>query len=118
MKAGLIVAALGLLLAGCTPKDTTHRLESQPTVQEQPAQSLGKVETFHGIGIVKNITPSKTYVVIDHQRIPGFMDAMSMPFQVRDSTILRGIAPEDAIDFEVTVEDGTPYVSSVEKRSK
>ncbi len=111
----LVVLALFFALTGCNSggKDTAASADAAQ-IDSTPVAS----ETFHGIGVVKNITPSKTYMVIDHQAIPGFMDAMSMPFPVRDSMILRGIHPHDAIAFDVTVEDGSPYVSAVAKREE
>lgn len=38
-----------------------------------------------------------TEVVIAHDDIPGFMAAMTMPFQVRDAALLAGVDPGDTV---------------------
>jgi len=40
---------------------------------------------------------------IDHQAIPGFMDAMTMPYKLKDSSILSELHPGDVITADVLV---------------
>lgn len=47
--------------------------------------------------------PAKGEVTLDHQAIPGFMEAMIMPYKVKDSAILSDLHPGDVITADVLV---------------
>jgi len=52
-------------------------------------------------------------VTIDHQAIPGFMEAMTMPYKLRDTRILSELHPGDLVNADVLVSqaaDGAVYV--------
>jgi protein SCO1 len=51
--------------------------------------------------------------VVSCKEIPGFMDAMVMPFEVRDSEDLKAIRPGMLVDFTVVVDAGTPYAEGI-----
>lgn len=81
----------------------------------EPAREGAEVQTFEGTGVVKNITPSKSHIIIEHETIPGFMNAMTMPFRIEDQTVLEGIARGDKIDFVLTVAGNDVHVSAIKK---
>ncbi|CAN5331578.1 hypothetical protein BH09MYX1_BH09MYX1_30360 [soil metagenome] len=60
-------------------------------------------------GIVKSIDPEKKKLSIAHDTIPGFMKAMTMPFEVKDAATLDGIAVGDSVDFSF-VDDGSGHL--------
>ena len=107
--------------SGCGPNDTRTESSQAPDLeQEVPGESLANAtdnalesSTFTGTGLVMNITPSKTFIVIEHQEISGFMGAMTMPFAIKDEGILESVAVGDSIDFEVTISGSETYVSSI-----
>lgn len=70
--------------------------------------------SYEAIGLVKTITDSKNYINIDHEAIPGFMDAMTMFFPVADTSILQGIAVNDSVRFTITVQHDKYGVSKIE----
>jgi len=41
--------------------------------------------------------------VLDHEAIPGFMEAMTMPYQLKDPSILSELHPGDLITADVLV---------------
>jgi protein SCO1/2 len=43
-------------------------------------------------------------VVLDHEAIPGFMDAMTMPYQLKDPSIVTELHPGDIITADVLVQ--------------
>ncbi|MEM8485417.1 MAG: copper-binding protein [Bacteroidota bacterium] len=92
-----IVVLVVALLPACAKKEAT--------VQPQ---------TFEARGIVKVITDSKSYVNIDHEDIPGYMDAMAMFFAVKDSTVLNGIAVGDSVQFTIAIDDMEPAIVLLE----
>jgi Cu/Ag efflux protein CusF len=66
-------------------------------------QDGSAVKTYTGIGVVERITPSRQFVQINHDDIPGFMDAMSMNFAVADTSLLTGVGVADSVVFDVRV---------------
>jgi protein SCO1/2 len=47
------------------------------------------------------------------QPIPGFMEAMSMPFDVRDAKELDGLVPGNIVDFTLVVDESSSYAEHV-----
>lgn len=47
------------------------------------------------------------------QPIPGFMEAMSMPFNVRDTGELDGLVPGEIVDFTLVVDENSSYAEHV-----
>lgn len=97
LRALLVLLAFGA--AACEP-----RPEPEPPGPRQ----------FEATGIV--IEAKGDFVLIDHQDIPGFMDAMTMTFPVTHRSVLSGIADGDRVRFGIVVhEDGTYQVDRIER---
>ena len=81
-------------LAGCHSSSTSGShgaSDSSPTVYHLRGKVVS-TDIAHGI------------VVVDHEAIPGFMDAMTMPYQLKDPTIASELHPGDTITADVLVE--------------
>lgn len=50
------------------------------------------------------------------ESIPDYMDAMVMPYRVRDAKELEGLAPGTNIDFTLVVEKDTAYAENIHVR--
>ncbi len=87
-------------------------MSSEPVASDRTEASP---QTFSGHGVIKNITPSKTYVVIQHGPIAGFMGAMTMPFELRDQKLLGGVAVGDSIAFTLTSTRTSTWLSKMVK---
>ena len=63
----------------------------------QPAANVqsGPVKQYAMKGTVVGTDPAHGQVTIDTESIPGFMDAMTMPYKVKDPTILQDLHPGD-----------------------
>jgi protein SCO1 len=57
---------------------------------------------FKGVGVVEEIDQDAGTVQIDHEDIDGLMSAMSMPFKVKDKSILDAVARGDKVSFEIS----------------
>src|SRR5579863_6365968 len=89
--ASCLVAAAAL--AGCHSKQTQGP-QSSTSTQDTVYHLRGKIvstDVAHGI------------IVVDHEAIPGFMDAMTMPYQLKDPTIASELHPGDMITADVLV---------------
>jgi len=54
-------------------------------------------------GKVVSTNPATGEVTVDHEAIPGFMDAMTMPYKLKDPGILSELHPGDTITADVLV---------------
>lgn len=64
-------------------------------------------------GVVRETRPAKSQILVKHEEIPGYMDAMTMPFKVRDPKILESVKPGDAITFQLHVTDDGHWIDGV-----
>src|SRR5688500_7359127 len=54
-------------------------------------------------GLVVGVDPARKSMTVSHERIPGFMDAMTMPFEVNEASELRGVVPGAIVEFTLIV---------------
>ena len=64
-------------------------------------------------GLVLKVDPDRSAVTVSHEAIPGFMDAMVMPFVVKDASDLADVRPGDRISFRITVKKDATEVDRV-----
>ena len=75
--------------------------------QEGPAQ-------HHQIrGLVMALDSARNRIIIAHEEIPHYMKAMTMPFTVKESTMLRGIEVGDSVCGVVTVKKSEVWLDSL-----
>jgi protein SCO1 len=77
--------------------------------------NAGSTQTFEVQGVVREIKDAGKVAVIRHEKIPGYMDAMSMPFKTRDQKVLNGIQPGDEINFRLHVTEEESWIENVRK---
>ena len=95
-----LAAALALGWVGCkpaAPATATGASSAEETPREYSVR-----------GVVRRVEPERRSVVVKHEEIPGFMPAMTMPFDVKEPKELNGLKPGDQIAFRmlVTTNDG------------
>jgi protein SCO1/2 len=66
-------------------------------------------------GQVLNIAPDHREATIKHEEIKGLMPAMTMPYKVKDATLLNGLAPGDLITARLVVVPNDAYLVAVTK---
>jgi protein SCO1 len=94
---------LALTLSGCHSTDSNSAAVAAP----QP------FKTYPLRGKIVSTNPATGEVTIDHQAIPGFMQAMTMPYKLRDTRILGELHPGDMVTADILVSqlpDSTTYV--------
>ncbi len=74
-------------------------------------------ETEYAVkGMVVSVdVPAKLFVV-SHEKIAGLMDAMTMPFELRQASELRDVVPGAVVEFTLVVGDTTSYATRVTVR--
>lgn len=63
----------------------------------------GEVKTFPIRGKIVSVNTAKGSVVLDHEAVPGFMDAMTMSYKLKDSGIVGELHPGDRITAKLLV---------------
>jgi len=77
--------------------------------------SVPAPEILTGEGIVEKIVIPDRRVVVAHEDIPGFMDAMTMSFEVNKPSLLHKLKPGDHIRFTLERTKLTLYLVAAEK---
>ena len=72
----------------------------KPASQSSAAEAY---KVYHLRGKVVSTDVAHGIVVVDHEAIPGFMDAMTMPYQLKDPSITGELHPGDTITADVLV---------------
>lgn len=100
-----IVLGCGLLACG-----GGVAAESRP-----PAQPGTNVQTFLAEGVVKELAVDRQTVVITHEAITNYMDAMTMPFKVKAPAELTGLQAGDRVRFRLQVTDTESWVEGISR---
>jgi protein SCO1/2 len=72
-------------------------------------------QIFQVKGVIKELQPEKKKVTITHEEIPGYMEAMTMSFDVKDAQELNGLQPGDSVAFRMTVTDDEGWIDQLKK---
>jgi protein SCO1/2 len=72
---------------------------------------------YRAEGVVLRIDPPHQSVTISHRTIPGYMEAMAMPFAVRNPRELEGLTPGARITFRLDTGSRRTLVSRIRKES-
>lgn len=78
---------IALILAGCSGKE----------------EKKTDLVTFPLNGVVVSVEPGKRTVMIAHEEIPDYMMAMTMPFKVKDTTLLANLHAGDSVQATLVV---------------
>jgi len=65
-------------------------------------------------GIVHRVEPDGLTAIIAHELIPGYMMAMTMPFEAKDPGVFRSVYPGDSITFRLLVSTNDAWVDRVQ----
>ena len=74
------------------------------------------VKSVNGVGKIVAVVPQSQEVVIDHEEITGFMDAMTMGYKLASPAQLQGLKPGDAVNF--TIDTGNRLITKITKAKK
>jgi protein SCO1/2 len=86
----LLLVSFGLSISGCR-NDVSSKVAQQSPEKTFPVR--GKV-----------IDTDATHVTLDHEAIPGFMEAMTMPYKLKDPSIVSELHPGDRITATIHVQ--------------
>ena len=91
-----LIPAIGLFCALCSGCHAGKQSQ-----QAQTAAPSYKVYRLRGKVVAGN--PTTGEVTVAHEAIPGFMDAMTMPYKLKDPSILSELHPGDVFTADLLV---------------
>jgi protein SCO1 len=107
--------------AGCHPGEKPGDRAAPPVAPTKKAEKKpdkGTRKSDYTLkGIVKKVDLARGSVTIAHEAIPGFMDAMTMPFFYDDRAFLESLASGDEVTGTLHVETIDGVVNSYELRT-
>lgn len=100
----VMLLALAMNLTAC---DSSNK----PTVVVPP--QVKAVKHYHLKGKVVSIDKQGKMLNVDGEAIPGFMNAMTMPYQVKPEGELDKLHPGDVITADLLVQDEGAWLENV-----
>jgi protein SCO1/2 len=79
----------------------------------QPAPATSR--QFPLTGEILAISADRSEITVKHDEVKGFMDAMTMPFVIKDRTQLDGLAVGDLVAATLVVTDEGAYLTGLRK---
>jgi protein SCO1 len=106
----LALITAGVLLGACGSDNGAYQDDRPPaqSATEAPAHT-----TYDVRGRIVEIRNDGTRLLVDHEEIPGYMAAMTMPFDVRDVNEVEGLAAGDAVTFVYHVTPDGMWITDV-----
>ena len=75
-------------------------------------------QSFVVKGTIRELKPDGRTAVIRHEEIVNYMEAMTMPFRVRDTNELAGLKPGDEVNFRLVVTEDASWIEHVTRTGR
>ena len=118
LNSGVFSVFVFLLAAFCISIGAAGCGSSKPSPAQQAAQPDSGPKRYPFSGRVVSVDKPKLQVVVDGADIPGFMMAMTMPYDVKTANVLDPVSPEDQIKAEVVVNGNDVYLENIQVTKK
>lgn len=106
----LSLMLLGMFAMACGSGEAPPAGESEPAQESTTAEDSAGAQYFQGVGVIESIEWEPPSVTIAHEDIPGFMNAMTMSFEVLEAGELETVEVGQTVDFVVVVKEDGSYV--------
>lgn len=106
----LPVVITALLIVSCS--------EQKREAETAKRDSVATVQSYSVKGTVRELKPDGRTIMIRHEEIPGYMDAMTMPFRVRGTNELAGLKAGDEVSFRLQVTGDSSWIDHVQRTGK
>ncbi|MEY4918046.1 MAG: hypothetical protein RL616_1959 [Verrucomicrobiota bacterium] len=104
MKANFLFGWLLLaLLVGC----------KQEVAPSAPVAEKSSAKSYDVRGVILELATNGRTATIKHEKIPGYMAAMTMDLSVRNTNELAGLGPNDEITFKLMVTADDDWIEGV-----
>jgi protein SCO1/2 len=66
-------------------------------------------------GAIVSVRPDHREITVKHDEVKGFMDAMTMPFAVKEPSQVAGLRPGDLISATLVLTDEESYLTTIRR---
>jgi protein SCO1/2 len=99
-----LLAGVLALACGC---------HESPAPATSASASANGVKQYHIRGVIVSTDPAKGEVTLDTEAIPGFMDAMVMPYKLKTPNIISDLHPGDTITATLFASDTADVLDKI-----
>ncbi|MGC1186068.1 MAG: copper-binding protein [Candidatus Acidiferrales bacterium] len=112
---GLAIAGLATVLAvsGEQSVRAMQPARSGPSSQSSENNQTTKTQRYVLAGTVQSIDLSNHQIVVDGDAVPGYMDAMSMPYSVPDKNAIKALKVGDVIHADLVVQGDDSHLENI-----
>ena len=104
------IVSTGLsVLVACGPSPSAKKADNKVTTEAKDTS----VKRYSLTGRVVSIDKPTRSINVDGDAIPGFMAAMTMPYQVKDAAVLEKLSPGDQIKAEIVMGNDGAYLENI-----
>ena len=122
IKFPFLILLLALAVAACdSPKTNVNNPMSSPQVNVSAAATPSAApanpqnKNYAGKGVVTKINLELVSVEVNHEKIEGLMEAMTMEFFVAKKAELEKLKVGDKVDFVIEYKDAQEKIISIKK---
>jgi protein SCO1 len=98
----MLLGILALAIIGCSKQQS-----------ESQSQEPSGARHYKLVGKIVSIDNSQSSITVDSQAVPGFMDAMIMPYTVHSKDELTTLHPGDEITADIVVTNDGAYLQHI-----
>jgi protein SCO1/2 len=104
---------LVLLAALSAPLSCAKRTASAPAEERSPAPASA-AKRYELRGVIRKVEPDRREITVEHEAVPGFMDAMTMSFPVRDDPqVFEILHVGDRVEARLVVDSGNYWLEQI-----
>lgn len=96
---------------GSSGSTSSNGTNSNPTTA---SSTDGAQKSYTVTGVVREIKIDGKTAIIRHDEIPGYMAAMTMPFEFRPPALTAQLSPGDSVRFRLQVTEDDGWVDEIE----
>jgi Cu/Ag efflux protein CusF len=114
-----LALAIGFLCSSMWWWQEVGRLRREvATIRQTTRPSAGNERRWTARGVIRVIAPEINRLFIDHEAIPGLMEAMTMAFEAADPTLFNSLTPGDVVGFTLERRDEKLFLIAINKADK
>lgn len=101
---GIVLLVLAVwAVAAVLPTAAQMKHEMKGGMKHEMKMEMATEGIFEGVGEVKALLSDRSQIVVGHEEIKGFMEAMpmGMGYDVESKDLLKGLKPGDRIKFKI-----------------
>ena len=82
---------------------------------QKPVSGVSPQTNYYAKGIIKELRADGRTVVIAHEKIGDYMDAMTMPFEVKNTNDLAQVRTNDSVTFRLVVTRDDGWIDQIKR---